>query len=114
MIAARPPRRGREIRLIVPGDNEVPIQRDGRLVMLLLKSQAAQLQLLATDGSTNSPSIYSDKHVARLARLSWLAPDIVSAILDGKQPRSLTARQLLRAPEVPLSWPDQRRMFGFA
>ena len=114
MIAARPLRRGREIRLIVPGDEEVPIQRDGRLVMLLLKAQAARLQLLATDGSATSPSIYSAKHVARLARLSWLAPDIVSAILEGKQPRSLTARQLLRAPEVPLSWPDQRRIFGFA
>ena len=113
-LTARPPRRGREIRLIVPGDNEVPIQRDGRLVMLLLKAQAARLQLLTTDRSAISPSIYSDKHVARLARLSWLAPDIVTAILDGKQPRSLTARQLLRAPEVPLTWHDQRRMFGFA
>ena len=113
MIAPRPPRRRREIRLIVPGDNDVPVQRDGRLIMLLLKAQAARQQLLDIDKSTTSPSMYSDKHVARLARLAWLAPDIVSAILEGKQPRSLTARQLLRAPEVPLSWPDQQRMFGF-
>ena len=113
MIAARPPRRGHEIRLTVSGDDEVPIQRDGRLVMLLLKAQAARRQLLATDESATQ-STYSDKHVARLARLFWLAPDIVAAILEGKQPRSLTARQLLRAPEVPLTWHDQRRMFGFA
>ena len=114
VIAERPRRRGREVRLIVPSDDEAPIQRDGRLILLLLKAHAAQRQLLATNDSPTSASVYSDKHIARLARLAYLAPDIVGAILDGKAPRSLTARQLLRAPEVPLAWADQRRMFGYA
>ena len=113
-ISARPRRRGREIRLVVGGSDEKPMQRDGRLIMLLLKAQAARQQLLTASASEKSASLYSDKHVVRLARLAYLAPDIVAAILDGKQPRALTARQLLRAAEVPLAWPDQRRMFGFA
>ena len=47
-IAARPRRRGREIRMLVEGNEEVPKQRgDGRLVMLLLKAQAARQQLVA-------------------------------------------------------------------
>ena len=112
-IADRLRRRGHEVRLIVPGDGATPIQRDGRLIMLLLNAQAAHRQLLTGDGA-NSASPYGKKHIARLARFAWLAPDIVAAILEGRAPRSLTARQLLRAPEVPLAWTDQRRMFGFA
>ena len=113
-IAARPRRRGREIRLVVDGNDEQQTQRDGRLIMLLLKAQAARQQLMAVSDSSKSAASYSDKHLARLARLAYLAPDIVGAILDGKQPRTLTARQLLRAAQVPRAWADQRRMFGFA
>ena len=114
VIGGRPLRRGREVRLIISGHEDKPVQRDGRLIMLLLKAQAAKRQLLVSADSADPASIYSDKHVARLARLAWLAPNIVSAILDGKAPRALTSRQLLRAGEVPLAWADQRRMFGFA
>ena len=113
-IAARPRRRGREIRLVVDGNDEQQTQRDGRLIMLLLKAQAARQQLMAVSDSQKAAAAYSDKHVSRLARLAYLAPDIVGAILDGKQPRTLTARQLLRAAQVPRAWADQRRMFGFA
>ena len=113
-IATRPRRRGREIRLLIPGEDDVPSQRDGRLVMLLLKAQAARLQLVAASEAGNSDPTYSAKHVSRLARLAYLAQDIVGAILDGKQPPALTARKLLRTAEVPLAWADQRRIFGFA
>mgnify|MGYP001493752069 CR=1 FL=1 len=59
-------------------------------------------------------SSFSLDHQRRLARLGWLAPDIVRAILEGTQPASLNARRLLRASNLPLDWPSQRRMFGFA
>jgi len=32
-----------------------------------------------------------------VARISWLAPDMISAILDGSQPPQLTGRRLIRA-----------------
>jgi hypothetical protein len=46
-----------------------------------------------------------------LLRFSYLAPDIVEAIVEGRQPRPLTIRLLLQG--IPLSWSDQRATFGF-
>jgi hypothetical protein len=38
----------------------------------------------------------------------------VEAILSGNQPVELTARHLKRLKPLPPSWPDQRRLLGFA
>jgi site-specific DNA recombinase len=51
-------------------------------------------------------------HMMRLLRLNYLAPDIVTAIMDGAQPQELTRRRLLDA-NLPLDWDLQRKMFGF-
>ena len=48
-----------------------------------------------------------------LVRLSYLAPDITQAILDGRQPRDLTAEKLLEHSRLPLAWHDQRNVLGF-
>jgi hypothetical protein len=53
----------------------------------------------------------SDPHVRRLLRFAYLAPDIVETIVEGRQPRSLTVKLLLRG--IPLAWSDQRTVFGF-
>src|SRR5580658_3518845 len=39
----------------------------------------------------------------RLVRLSYLAPDITKAILDGRQPGDLTAEELLEHSRLPLA-----------
>ena len=39
----------------------------------------------------------------RLVRLSYLAPDITKAILDGRQPGDLTAEKLLEHSRLPLA-----------
>ena len=57
---------------------------------------------------------YDRKHLLRLARVSWLAPDIISAILEGKHPVQLTARHLLRCADVPMEWQHQRSFLGFS
>ena len=59
-------------------------------------------------------SHYSKRHLWQLLRLGWLAPDIVSAILDGRHPIGLTGRRLLRAHNLPLDWAEQRVFLGFA
>lgn len=51
-------------------------------------------------------------YVGRLMRLNLLAPDIVEAILFGKQPRELKLQDLLRN-EIPHIWQEQREKFGF-
>ena len=49
----------------------------------------------------------------RKAAAPRLAPDIVRAIIDGGQPKKLTARELARLGSLPLSWTQQRAMLGF-
>jgi site-specific DNA recombinase len=53
----------------------------------------------------------NDAHVRRVLRFGYLAPDIVEAIVEGRQPRSLTVRRLLQG--VPCAWADQRTALGF-
>ena len=55
---------------------------------------------------------FSDPHVRRLLRFAYLAPDIIEAIVEGRQPRSLTVKLLLRG--IPSAWSDQRIALGLA
>src|ERR687898_420111 len=51
-------------------------------------------------------------YVCRLLPLTCLAPDVVEAILDGRQPKGLRLAEVLG--NGPLVWEEQRRAFGFA
>jgi hypothetical protein len=47
-------------------------------------------------------------------RMTRLAPDIIQAILEGRQPRHLNLHAVRgRQVEVPLDWDAQRVLFGF-
>jgi hypothetical protein len=50
--------------------------------------------------------------VCRLLPLTCLAPDIVEAILDGRQPKGLRLAELLR--NGPVAWESQRLVWGFS
>ena len=50
----------------------------------------------------------------RLFRLAFLAPDIVTAILDGRHPSTVNAAKLLKDTRLPLDWDEQRAALGFA
>ena len=50
--------------------------------------------------------------VARVLRLTLLAPDIVEAILSGDEPSGLTYKDL-SAGKFPDLWREQRKVFGF-
>jgi len=52
-------------------------------------------------------------NVKRQIGLAFLAPDIVAAILEGRQPAHLTAARLTRLYDLPLDWAEQRRALGF-
>lgn len=52
--------------------------------------------------------------VSEVLRMTLLAPDIVRAILDGRQPRHLNLHAVRgRQKEVPIDWDEQRSLFGF-
>ena len=52
-----------------------------------------------------------NSYVARLLNLTLLAPDIVMAILDGREPSGLSLSLLMK--NIPLDWVEQRERFGF-
>lgn len=49
---------------------------------------------------------------SRLVRLNYLAPDIVTATLDGSQPIGMDSNTLIRA-NLPMDWALQRKLLGF-
>ena len=53
-------------------------------------------------------------YVALLARLTFLAPDITRAILEGCRPPGVTVQKLIAHAALPLAWPKQRQLLGFA
>ncbi|MDB5677441.1 recombinase family protein [Sphingomonas bacterium] len=103
-------RRGHELRLVYLAPDARPRERDERLVRLVASGWAAwdQLRTRPNNGDATKRS-----HLTRLARLKFLAPDIVTAIVDGRQPVELTSRSLLRISELPLAWSAQRELLGF-
>ena len=92
----------------VPGSDE-------KLVALISEAhEARQLVLAHPDKSIAS---IATKHgrcrtrLGNLVALSCLAPDIVSAIVEGRQPAALTARRL-GSIVLPPQWAEQRRVLG--
>lgn len=50
-------------------------------------------------------------HMARMLRLTLLAPDIIEAILAGKEPDGFSLRQLVS--EIPVLWSEQIAYYRF-
>ena len=92
---------------------ESPAMEPDPVLLKLLAHAGAAREAITTGTSDPMVSNYSKRHLWQLLRLNWLAPDIITAIIEGRQPPSLTGRRLLRAADVPLSWEGQRRYFGF-
>ena len=112
-VPARLVRRGSDVRLALPPGNENCSEPDPVLLRLVAHARAAQKMV---ESSVPHPSVahYGKRHFWQLLRIGWLAPDIITAIMDGRQPPDLTGRKLLRATNIPLEWAGQRRALGFA
>jgi site-specific DNA recombinase len=110
-IPANLARRGNELKLVFRSSGAGPDHIDPVLLKLITHAALAQ-QGVHTGDPDPVVSNYSKRHFWQLLRVSWLAPDIIAAITEGRQPPTLTGRRLLRATDVPLSWDAQRRYFG--
>jgi len=111
-------RAGREITMRVDGtDPFATAKPDTRLIRLLIRARRFNATLVGGDGvpfaALAKREGVSPSYFTRLVRLSYLAPDITQAILDGRQPHDLTADQLLAHSRLPLAWHDQRTLLGF-
>ncbi len=108
---------GKGSRLIVGGDARGPSSPNGSLIRLLARAHQLQQQLLDDTKRSVEELIQQAKlnrtYATLLLRLSWLAPEITEAILQGRQPPTLTADKLARATRIPLDWRTQREVLGF-
>jgi len=90
-------RAGREIRMVINGTDPFAASKpDARLIKLLLKARRFNATLVGSDdvpfAALAEREGVSPSYFTRLVRLSYLAPDITHAILDGRQPRDLRYR----------------------
>ena len=60
-----------------------------------------------------SRSGVSNSYVKKLMPLAFLAPNIIEAIIAGKQPAHLTTQMLIRQISIPSDWEQQKRVLGF-
>jgi hypothetical protein len=99
-------RRGVEAKLVL-GDTTSAVDRT------LLKTVAQgwawfeEVKAGATMQAIADREGIAQRRVAHLVDLAFLAPDIVQAIVDGRQPPTLSANSLVKSRHRPL-WPHQR------
>lgn len=105
---------GRKL-IIAPGlDIARSAATDATLVKALVR--AYRWAKLLEDGIYSNIAELADKekinrsYVSRTLRLTFLAPDIVECILEGRQPPTLKLADL-EAP-FPIEWGAQRHQFG--
>jgi DNA invertase Pin-like site-specific DNA recombinase len=108
---------GREMKLLVEGldDNRSP---DTSLLRVVARAHDVQRRL-SEDTTLTVHDIAREQRVTPkylyiLLRLRWLAPDITTAIVNGRQPRQLSAMRLMRlTAQLPADWSAQRALLGF-
>jgi len=105
------------MRLVLAGGSNSPSAPDPALVKAIGRAQrgvddlasgraASFAEVAQADGVT-------DRYVSHLMPLAFVAPDIVEAILEGRQPADLTAERLIKRLDLLLAWADQRALLGF-
>ena len=115
-IEAKVRRAGKGKRLVIENGAEAEV--NAGLVELIKEAFAIRNQFLSgSDDSIESMSGRLGMNKGRLTsliRLSYLAPDIVRALLEGRQPIELTPTRLLRlSKDLPHDWSDQRHVLDF-
>ena len=108
-------RAGKQTKMVVQAAGASFTKIDRKLVTLLGEAIAVR-EMLADGMSLNDAASAigsGPAYTARKARIGWLAPDIVMAIIEGRQPASLTRRVLSQANNLPLDWNKQRQVLGF-
>ena len=118
-VPVRLRRSGREIKMLIDGtDPFATAKPDARLIKLLIRARRLNTALVGSDSlpfaALAKREGVSPSYFTRLFRLSYLAPDIAQAILDGRQPHDLTADKLLAHSRLPLAWHEQRAVLDFA
>ncbi len=103
-------RRGVELKLHL---GDAPSKVDRTLVQNIVKAQRWMAMILSgkTFAEIAEAQGTSKRRVQDVVDLAMLAPDILEAIVTGKQPDGLTSDYLIKSG-VPASWTEQREQFA--
>jgi len=110
-------RRGIEAKLVIGNGDKAMAQPDPKLIETIAKGlnwfeQIASSQAQTVREIAQRESI-DEGDVSRMIGFAFLAPDIVEAIVQGRQPIELTAEKLKRRQNLPSAWSEQRHALGF-
>jgi hypothetical protein len=104
-------RGGRKLILVPEGAAETPVRPRVDNAMIKALARASRWRKLLESGvyGTIEELVAAEKinssYVSRVLRLTLLAPDIVEAILDGRQPTEMTLAMLMEP--FPNAWSEQ-------
>lgn len=115
-ISVRLTRCGGGMRLIVPGESsgERPARPNAVLIKAVARAHVWYARLLSGE-ATSLRAIAREhgvtpRYVRRILRCAFLAPDLVEAILQGRQSPELTLAGLCHT--LPLDWAEQHKALG--
>jgi site-specific DNA recombinase len=111
-------RRGFEMRLVIQGSRAPAPMVDLTLLKTVARAHEWSSDLVA--GRVQSIAEIalregvSPRYVRRMLSVAFLAPRLVEAIAEGRQPPELTAEALAERIELPLLWAEQGRALGIS
>ncbi|WP_126174378.1 recombinase family protein [Altericroceibacterium xinjiangense] len=111
-------RTGMAMRLIQPdGKGATSREADRSMLNLLVKARRWWERL--SEGTIEVRALareegVDESWVTRVVRLNFLAPEIVTAILEGNHPARLNSAALSNSGVLPARWDEQLKRFGFA
>jgi hypothetical protein len=109
-------RRGVETRIVIASGNESPRKADPALLKAVARARVWFDQLASGRARSLAELARNEglgkRYVERLARLAFLAPAIVEAIGQGRQPAELSLETLLNQIDLPLEWAAQASLLG--
>jgi len=110
-------RRGAEIKLVLPGLAQQTHSSTGdpALIKAIARGRA-WFEELATGRARSLQDLakrdgISRRYIRRLLDLAFLSPQLVEAILQGRQPVELTATRLTEL-DLPLDWTEQHKLLA--
>ena len=117
-IEAKLKRSGGEVHLVIPPNVSEPTSRQPNPSLTKAVARARSWYERVLEGkSSDQRSLtlhagVTERYIGKVFGCAFLAPDIVEAILEGRQPRDLSFKKL--SNDIPLSWTEQRKQFGFS
>ena len=109
-------RTGRQTRIVIPPPATQSARPNPSLLKLVAQAYAARAEM-DRGGSFLEVAARlgcGREYLADLLRTSYLAPSIIKAILEGRQPSDLSRKQVMQTNRIPLDWRGQESMFGFS